>query len=90
MLAAELDVPFEPLGMTTWRKPDAEKGLEPDQSYYIQNEAVVRKREVLDLEIDPPPDLAIEVDITSSSLDRMGIYGELRCPGGLARTMAKQ
>ncbi|MFI5458746.1 MAG: Uma2 family endonuclease [Isosphaerales bacterium] len=80
MLAAELDVPFEPLGMTTWRKPDAEKGLEPDQCYYIQNEAVVRKREVLDLEVDPPPDLAIEVDITSSSLDRMGIYAELRVP----------
>ncbi len=66
--------------MTTWRKRDAEKGLEADQCYYIQNEAVVRKREVLDLDVDPPPDLAIEVDITSSSLDRMEIYAELRVP----------
>ncbi len=79
-LAEELDVPYEPLGMTTWRKPDAEKGLEADQCYYIQNQAVVREREVLDLEIDPPPDLAIEVDITSSSLNRMAIYAELRVP----------
>ena len=41
-LAEELEIRYEPLGMTTWRKPDAEKGLEPDQCYYIQNEAVVR------------------------------------------------
>ena len=79
-LAEELEIPYEPLGMTTWRKPDAEKGLEADQCYYIQNQAVVRDREVLDLDVDPPPDLAIEVDITSSSLNRMEIYAELRVP----------
>ena len=79
-LAEELEVPYEPLGMTTWKKPNAEKGLEPDQCYYIQNQAVVREKEAIDLETDPPPDLAIEVDITSSSLNRMGIYAELRVP----------
>jgi Uma2 family endonuclease len=79
-LAEELEVPYEPLGMTTWRRPDLEKGLEADQCYYIQNEAIVRERDELDLEVDPPPDLAIEVDITSSSLNRMGIYAELRVP----------
>ncbi len=79
-LAEELEVDYEPLAMTTWRKPDAEKGLEADQCYYIQNEAVVRQREVLDLDVDPPPDLAIEVDITSSSLDRLRIYADLRVP----------
>jgi Uma2 family endonuclease len=79
-LAEELEIPYEPLGMTTWKKPGAAKGLEPDQCYYIQNHAVVREKEVLDLEIDPPPDLAIEVDITSSPLNRMGIYAELGVP----------
>ena len=79
-LAEELDIPSEPLGMTTWRKPDAEKGLEADQCYYIKNQAVVREREILDLDIDPPPDLAVEIDITSSSLNRMGIYAELNVP----------
>lgn len=79
-LAEELGVPYEPLGMTTWRRPDAEKGLEPDQCYYIRNEAVVRVKAALDLDVDPPPDLAIEVDITSSSLNRMGIYAGLRVP----------
>ena len=79
-LAEALEVDYEPLGMTTWRRPDLEKGLESDQCYYIRNAAVVRQRDELDLERDPPPDLAIEVDITSSSLDRMEIYAELRVP----------
>ena len=79
-LAEELEIPYEPLGMTTWRKLDVEKGLEADQCYYIQNQAVVRDREVLNLDIDPPPDLAIEFDISSSSLNRMEIYAGLRVP----------
>jgi Uma2 family endonuclease len=79
-LAEELEIPYEPLGMTTWKLPGAAKGLEADQCYYIQHQAVAREKEVLDLETDPPPDLAIEVDITTSSLDRMEIYAELRVP----------
>ena len=79
-VADELEVDYEPLGMTTWKRPDMEKGLESDQCYYIRNEAIVREREELDLEVDPPPDLAVEVDITSSSLNRMAIYAELRVP----------
>jgi Uma2 family endonuclease len=80
LLAEELEVDDEPLGMTTWKRPDMEKGLESDQCYYIRNEAIVWQKDELDLEVDPPPDLAIEVDITSSSLDRMAIYAELRVP----------
>jgi Uma2 family endonuclease len=79
-LAEELQIPCEPLGMTTWKRPDMEKGLEADQCYYIQNQAVVREKVELDLAVDPPPDLAVEVDITRSSLDRMGIYAELGVP----------
>ena len=79
-LADAMEIDFEPLGMTTWKRPDMEKGLESDQCYYIRHEAIVRQRVELDLEVDPPPDLAIEVDITSSSLNRMGIYAELRVP----------
>ncbi len=44
----------------------------------MQNQAIVRDREVLNLDVDPPPDLAIEVDISSSSLNRMEIYAGLR------------
>jgi Uma2 family endonuclease len=52
------------LGSTTWRKQRKLIGLEPDECYYIQNEAKVRGRDDIDLKYDPPPDLAIEVDIT--------------------------
>jgi Uma2 family endonuclease len=79
-VADEMDVDYEPLGMTTWKRPDMEKGLEADQCYYILHAAIVRQKDELDLEIDPPPDLAIEIDITSSSLNRMAIYAELRVP----------
>jgi Uma2 family endonuclease len=79
-LAEELELDFEPLGMTTWKRPDLEKGLEADQCYYFANEAVVREKAELDLEVDPPPDLAIEVDITTSSINRMSIYAELGVP----------
>jgi Uma2 family endonuclease len=79
-IADELELDYEALGMTTWRRPDMDKGLEADQCYYIRNAALARGREELDLEVDPPPDLAIEVDITSSSLNRMGVYAGLRVP----------
>jgi Uma2 family endonuclease len=66
--------------MSTWKRPDRDKGLGADQCYYIRNAALARGREELDLEVDPPPDLAIEVQFTSSSLNRMGIYARLRVP----------
>ncbi len=65
---------------TTFRREDLLQGLEPDNCYYIQNESVVRSRDEVDLTIDPPPDLAVEVDITSWAIDRMAIYGALGVP----------
>jgi hypothetical protein len=44
--------------MTTWKRPDMEKGLDSDQGYSIPSAAIVREREELDLEVDPPPDLS--------------------------------
>ncbi|MEH2320172.1 MAG: Uma2 family endonuclease [Nostoc sp.] len=76
----ELGIEICSLGSTTWTREDLRKGLEPDESYYIQNELAVRGKDVIDLTIDPPPDLAIEVDSTSSSMNRMGIYPALGVP----------
>ncbi len=56
------------------------RGLEPDNCYNIQNESIVRSRDEVDLTIDPPPDLAIEVDITSWTIDRLSIYAALGVP----------
>lgn len=77
MAALELDIPIRSFGSTTWKRQDLAKGLEADECYYIQNEPVVRGRTDVDLKKDPPPDLAIEVDITHNPLDRAGIYGAL-------------
>lgn len=76
----ELDLEICSLGSRTCNREDLARGLEPDQCYYIQNEALVRDVEQIDLAHFPPPDLAVEVDITSSSLDRFSIYTDLGVP----------
>jgi Uma2 family endonuclease len=48
--------------------------------YYVTNEPIVRGREELDLLTDPPPDLAVEVDVTHKSLSRLEAYGKLGVP----------
>jgi len=55
-------------------------GIEPDRCCWIANEPAMRGKRTFDLRGDPPPDLAIEVDVTSSSLNRMGIYAALGVP----------
>ena len=77
----EMRISYQSCGSTTFRREDLERGLEPDNCYYIQNLSVVRDRAAeLDLTIDPPPDLILEVDVTSSSIDKMSIYAALRVP----------
>lgn len=73
----ETDTEIRSLGSTTWSREDLSKGLEADQCYYIQHEQAVRGKDDIDLTRDPPPDLAIEVDNTRSSLNRMAIYASL-------------
>ncbi|MGK7927024.1 MAG: Uma2 family endonuclease [Spirulina sp.] len=79
-IADELDMNYESYGSTTWRKELKQAGLEPDNCFYFQNEALVRGKLEFDLERDPPPDLAIEIDLTSKSLDRFPIYARLGVP----------
>jgi Uma2 family endonuclease len=76
-LTEELEIEVAAFGSMTMRREDLERGLEPDQCYYVQNEPTVHGRLDLDLEQDPPPDLAIEVEVSRSALDRMGIYARL-------------
>jgi Uma2 family endonuclease len=76
----ERRIPRHTGGSTTFKREAKKRGLEPDGCYWIQNEPRMRSREDFDPEQDPPPDLAIEVDITSSSLDRMSIYADLGVP----------
>ncbi|MBD2459916.1 Uma2 family endonuclease [Oscillatoria sp. FACHB-1407] len=80
-VAEELEIDYESYGSTTWRKRIKMAGVEPDNCFYFQNEPIVRGRLDLDLsQGDPPPDLALEIDITSKSLDRFPIYARLEVP----------
>ncbi|MCV3217008.1 Uma2 family endonuclease [Plectonema radiosum NIES-515] len=77
ILAQELEIEIKSAGSTTLKRRIAKRGIEPDNCYYIQNELAVRGQETLNLETDPAPDLAIEIDITSSSINKLGIYSAL-------------
>lgn len=79
-LAEELQIEIKSAGSTTLKRQVANRGIEPDNCYYIQNESAIRGKQKLNLETNPPPDLAIEIDITSSSVNKFGIYSALRIP----------
>ncbi len=76
----EWDLEFRSLGSTTFKSQRMNQGLEADDCFYIENEAAVRGQKRIDLSIDPPPDLAIEIDITSrtrfNNYEALGV-GEL-------------
>lgn len=65
IILEEMKIEFRALGSTTFKNEPMAQAVEPDECFYIQHEAVVRGKKRLDLTIDPPPDLAIEIDITS-------------------------
>jgi Uma2 family endonuclease len=80
VLTMELGIPIKSCGSTTLKRRLLACGLEPDERYYIASEERVRGRKKIDPKSVPPPDLAIEIDITSSALNRLGIYASLRIP----------
>jgi Uma2 family endonuclease len=80
ILVEELDLDFVAGGSTTFRRESLSRGLEPDQCYWLSHAAAVEHRDEIDLEVDPPPDLAIEVDLTTDSLNKRPIYASLRIP----------
>jgi Uma2 family endonuclease len=79
-MALELDIDIQSIGSTTLRKRPREKGLEPDECYYVAHERQVRDKPDYDPDRDPPPDLALEVDVTNPSVSRMPIFAGLGIP----------
>ena len=80
VLAEELHIEAAPRGSTTFRSKRIRKGLEPDECYYIANEARIRAKKKIDLRRDPPPDLVIEIDISYHEVDREAMYAEIGVP----------
>src|SRR5262249_50685099 len=67
-------------GSTTFKREDLARGFEPDSCFYVQNVERVKGRDQIDLTVDPSPDLVIEIDISSSSLDRFPIFANSGVP----------
>jgi Uma2 family endonuclease len=77
-LLETMEIDFEGFGSTTFKRVDKLAGLEPDDCFYIQNNVAMRGIRKLDMTIDPPPDLAIEVDVTSKT--KFEVYRVLGVP----------
>jgi Uma2 family endonuclease len=75
-IAEEFDVNIYPLGSTTFKQPKL-SGAEPDECFYIRNIAAVQGKKRLNMAEDPAPDLIVEIDITSSSQNRLQVYADL-------------
>ena len=77
VLLEELDLPWDSLGSTTFKNSQMKAGIEPDNCFYLKNCQAILGKKRLDLEIDPPPDLAIEIDLTSptqfSAYESLGV-----------------
>jgi Uma2 family endonuclease len=67
ILLEELEIDCECFGSTTFKRQEMSYGIEPDECFYIQNHQLMVGKDRVDLSIDPPPDLAIEVDVTSKT-----------------------
>jgi Uma2 family endonuclease len=75
--ADEMDMSLETFGSTTFRRRKKLKGAEPDTSFYVQNAHLMEGQFSLDLEVDPPPDVVVEIDTTNESSGKFPIYAAL-------------
>jgi Uma2 family endonuclease len=81
VLAEEWGINLRSAGALTLKREASQRGLEPDSSYYIQSLARIAGRRRIDINAgDPVPDLVIEVDVTSPSLDKIAIYADFGVP----------
>ena len=80
IVAAVLGIPIQSTASTTFRRQDLERGFEPDASFYIQNEPRVRNRREVDLTVDPPPDVVLEMEMSRSALDKLPLFASMGIP----------
>jgi Uma2 family endonuclease len=79
-IAEELEKPIVPGGSMTFQREELDRGFEPDNCYWVHNEAAVREKMTWEPEIDPPPDVSIEVEVNRSAINRMGIFASFKIP----------
>jgi Uma2 family endonuclease len=80
LLSEEWGFDVTDLGSTTYKVKDWGKGFEPDACFYLGEAAVIRELERIDPLVDPPPDIAVEVDYSTSSLPKQPVFARFRVP----------
>jgi Uma2 family endonuclease len=80
VLADVMDLEAEDLRSTTYKHQELERGSEPDSCFYVENIERVRRKDRIDLAVDPPPDLVVEVDITSPSINKLPMFAQFGVP----------
>jgi Uma2 family endonuclease len=80
VVAAELGIDVFDVGSTTFTRRDLQRGFEADSAFYVSNAARVRGQSRIDLAVDPPPDLIVEVEITNPVLDKPALYAAMGVP----------
>jgi Uma2 family endonuclease len=80
ILAEEMDITVEAAGATTYKQESLLKGSEGDESFYVKSANAIIGKLQIDLDIDPPPDVVVEVDITNESLNKFPIYAAFLVP----------
>ena len=80
ILAEEMDLTVEAAGATTYKQESLLKGSEGDESFYVRSATAIIGKRQIDLDVDPPPDVVVEVDIINESLGRFPIYAAFLVP----------
>ena len=80
IVAANLGIPVQSTATTTFRRQDLERGFEADASFYIQNEVKIRGQREVDLAVDPPPDLVLEMEMSRSALNKLALFASMGIP----------
>jgi Uma2 family endonuclease len=80
IVTAHLAIPIRSVGSTTFRRRDLDRSFEADASFYIQSEERIRGQREVDLLVDPPPDLVLEMEMSRSAMDKLPLFADMGIP----------
>ncbi|MCY3011577.1 MAG: Uma2 family endonuclease [Planctomycetota bacterium] len=72
-----MDIEIISVASVTVKRSDLSKAFEADESYYVTHAAQLLGKNDMDFEVDPPPDLVIEVELTSSTIKKMQLFAAM-------------
>ena len=80
IVSAIQGIPIRSAGSTTYRRKSLKRGFEPDGSFYIQSEERIRGKREVDLSVDPPPDVVLEMEMSRSAINTLRLFASMGIP----------